>query len=163
MDDEQAIPSRPTQLSTMLMPAMVQVDVDAPSRKRAFDHAAALFEQVHGIAARDVSDRLFERERLGSTSLGCGVAIPHARVARLRTPLAAVLRLRRPIAYDGPDGDAVWLLMFMLVPQVATEQHLQALSEIAEMLSDEALRAGLLSADAAELHRRLVAWRPPAG
>lgn len=156
-------PAPANQLSAMLVPETVQVDVDAPSRRRVFEHAAALLARVHGVPAHEVTQQLVERERLGSTALGCGVAIPHARVARLRTPLAAVLRLRDPVPFDAPDDRPVSLLVFMLVPQAATQRHLEALSEIAEMLSDAALRGELMAAAGAdELHRRLVAWRSAA-
>lgn len=155
----------PTHLMTMLLPDAVQVDVDAPSRKRAFQQAAALFERLHGpkhgLKARDVIEALFERERLGSTALGFGVAIPHARIATLRAPLAAVLRMKQALPFDSPDDEPVSLLIVMLVPVAANEQHLQALSEIAEMLSDRALRDRLLAADGASvLYQSLAAWHP---
>ena len=79
-------PTEPTtHLARMLSPGAVVVDVDAPSRKRVFEDAAALFENQHGAAARDVLRQLFEREKLGSTALGCGVAIPHARASNRRS------------------------------------------------------------------------------
>lgn len=148
-------------LAAMLTPAAVEVDVPAASRKRAIEAAAALMERVHGLAAWEVSGALFDREHLGSTSLGGGVAIPHARLPDLRTPQAAALRLAAPLDWDGPDEDAVQLLLVLLVPQAATEAHLQALAAIAGMLSDRAQREALLKApDASALHAALLAWRP---
>ena len=106
-------------------------------------------------------DHLIARERLGSTGLGHGVAIPHARIKGLKTPLAAVLRLRVPIAFDAPDQEPVGLFVFLLVPEAATQQHLEILAEIAAMLSDRALRDRLASApDAAALHAAIAHWLP---
>ena len=101
------------------------------------------------------------RERLGSTGLGHGVAIPHGRIKGLKNPLAAVLRVQQPIAFDAPDDEPVSLLIFLLVPEAATQRHLEILSEIAEMLSDRELRERLKTEPlAAEVHRIIAAWEP---
>lgn len=151
----------PNPLIAMLHAEAVQVDVDAASRKRVFEQVGALIERLHGLKARDVSDALFERERLGSTALGFGVAIPHARLAALGAPLAAVLRLRQALPFDSPDDEPVSLLIVMLVPSAATEQHLQALAWIAEMLSDRAQRERLQAAPGAPaLYEALAGWQP---
>jgi PTS system nitrogen regulatory IIA component len=134
--------------------------VEATSKKRAFEHAGLLFENMHAIARAAVTDNLFARERLGSTGLGHGVAIPHGRIKGLKSPLAAVLRLQQPIAFDAPDDEAVNLLIFLLVPEAATQRHLEILSEIAEMLSDRTLRDRLKSEpDAPSLHRLIHDWQ----
>jgi PTS system nitrogen regulatory IIA component len=148
-------------LSAILPAANVLLDVDATSKKRAFEHAGVLFENQHAIARATVSDNLFARERLGSTGLGHGVAIPHGRIKGLKNPLAAVLRVRQPIAFDAPDDEPVSLLIFLLVPEAATQRHLDILSEIAEMLSDRALRERLMTeTDAAVLHKLIADWEP---
>ena len=113
------------------------------SKKRVFEHAGLLFENQHAIARGTVTDNLFARERLGSTGLGHGVAIPHGRIKGLKNPLAAVLRVQQPIPFDAPDDEPVLLLIFLLVPEAATQRHLEILSEIAEMLSDRELRERL--------------------
>jgi PTS system nitrogen regulatory IIA component len=136
------------------------VHVDASSKKRAFEEAGLLFENLHGLSRALVTDSLFSRERLGSTGLGHGVAIPHGRIKGLKAPMAAVLQLAQPIVFDAPDEQAVSLLIFLLVPEAATQKHLEILSEIAEMLSDAGLREKLASsADAAELHRLITNWQ----
>jgi PTS system nitrogen regulatory IIA component len=127
-------------LAAILPPAQVLVQVDATSKKRAFEEAGLLFENLHGLSRSLVTDSLFSRERLGSTGLGHGVAIPHGRIKGLKTPMAAVLQLAHPIGFDAPDEQAVNLLIFLLVPESATQKHLEILSEIAEMLSDATLR-----------------------
>jgi PTS system nitrogen regulatory IIA component len=148
-------------LAAILPPANVLVDVEATSKKRVFEHAGLLFENQHAIARSTVTDNLFARERLGSTGLGHAVAIPHGRIKGLKNPLAAVVRLVQPIPFDAPDDEAVLLLIFLLVPEAATQRHLEILSEIAEMLSDRDLRERLKAAgDAAAMHQLISDWEP---
>jgi PTS system nitrogen regulatory IIA component len=157
-----ALASRSMNRLAAILPAGdVLVDVDATSKKRIFEHAGLLFENQHAIARATVTDNLFARERLGSTGLGHGVAIPHGRIKGLKNPLAAVLRVREPIAFDAPDDEPVALLIFLLVPEAATQRHLEILSEIAEMLSDRDLRERLKTeSEAATVHRLIAAWEP---
>jgi nitrogen PTS system EIIA component len=148
-------------LAAILPPSNVLVNVDASSKKRAFEQAGLLFENQHQVARAVVTENLFNRERLGSTGLGHGVAIPHGRIKHLKNPHAAVLRLAAPIAFDAPDDAPVGLLVFLLVPEAATQRHLEILSEIAEMLSDRSFRERLMAEpDAAELHRLIAGWEP---
>ena len=148
-------------LASILPATNVLVDVDATSKKRAFEHAGLVFENQHSIARATVTDNLFARERLGSTGLGHGVAIPHGRIKGLKNPLAAVLRVQQPIPFDAPDDEPVGLLIFLLVPEAATQRHLEILSEIAEMLSDRELRERLKAEpDAATVHRLIADWVP---
>ena len=147
-------------LSAILPASQVLVGVDASSKKRVFEHAGLLFENHHAIARATVTDNLFARERLGSTGLGHGVAIPHGRLKGLKNPLAAVLRLDHPIPFDAPDDEPVNLLIFLLVPEAATQKHLEILSEIAELLSDSVLRERLKACDdAAVLHGMIAGWQ----
>ena len=119
-----------------------------------------LFENLHGLNRALVADSLFARERLGSTGLGYGVAIPHGRIKGMKTPLAAVFRLADPIGFDSPDEKPVCLMIFLLVPEASTQKHLEILSEIAEMLSDVVLRDKLKSCnDAQELHHLIANWQ----
>jgi len=147
-------------LSRILPPAQVLAQVEVTSKKRAFEEAGLLFENLHGLSRALVTDSLFSRERLGSTGLGHGVAIPHGRIKGLKAPLAAVFQLLQPIGFDAPDDQAVNLLIFLLVPEAATQKHLEILSEIAEMLSDADLREKLLQCtDSGLLHGLLAAWQ----
>ncbi|MBQ0132595.1 MAG: PTS sugar transporter subunit IIA [Comamonas sp.] len=148
-------------LASILSPAQVVVSVDATSKKRAFEEAGLLFEGLHGLARALITDSLFARERLGSTGLGHGVAIPHGRIKGLKAPMAAVFQLTRPIGFDAPDEQPVQLLIFLLVPEAATQQHLEILSEIAELLSDSHLRETMKSTtDAQVLHQLITDWQP---
>ena len=146
-------------LSQILSPTQVLVGVEATSKKRAFEEAGLLFENQHGLNRALITDSLFARERLGSTGLGHGVAIPHGRIKGLKSPMAAVFQLQTPIGFDAPDEQAVSLLVFLLVPEAATQKHLEILSEIAEMLSDSTLRERIKSCDdALELHALIASW-----
>jgi PTS system nitrogen regulatory IIA component len=136
------------------------VNIDVTSKKRAFEEAGLLFENLHGLNRSLVTDSLFSRERLGSTGLGHGVAIPHGRIKGLKSPMAAIMQLATPIGFDAPDEQAVSLLIFLLVPEAATQKHLEILSEIAEMLSDAPLRNKLLTSEsAAGLHDLIAGWQ----
>ncbi len=147
-------------LSAILPPAQVQVSVDATSKKRAFEEAGLLFETLHGLNRALITDSLFARERLGSTGLGHGVAIPHGRIKGLKQPLAAVFQLANPIGFDAPDEQPVHLMIFLLVPEAATQKHLEILSEIAELLSDSNLREQMKTAtDASVLHGLIAGWK----
>ena len=148
-------------LASILPPAQVLVGVDATSKKRAFEEAGLLFENLHALSRALVTDSLFARERLGSTGLGHGVAIPHGRIKGMREAVGAFFRLAQAVPFDAPDGLPVNLAFILLVPQQATEQHLQILSELAQMLSDREFRALLASDTTAEaLHQRIAAWQP---
>lgn len=147
-------------LASILPSAQVLVNVDVSSKKRAFEEVGLLFEELHGLNRAVITDSLFARERLGSTSLGHGVAIPHGRIKGLKAPMASLLQLAKPIGFDAPDDQPVSLLIFLLVPETATQKHLEILSEIAEMLRDTALRERLmLTHDAAALHQLVADWQ----
>ncbi len=147
-------------LASILSPEQVLAHVEVTSKKRAFEEAGLLFENLHGLSRALVTDSLFSRERLGSTGLGHGVAIPHGRIKGLKAPMAAVFQLANPIGFDAPDDVVVGLLIFLLVPEAATQKHLEILSEIAELLSDSDLRERMLaSPDAVQLHAMIAGWQ----
>ena len=148
-------------VAKLLPPSNVVVDLTVSSKKRLFEQVGLLFENHQGIARGTVFDSLFARERLGSTGLGQGVAIPHGRIKGLKEALGAFVRLASPIPFDAPDGKPVALLFFLLVPEQATEKHLQILSELAQMFSDRELRESMSGAgDGAALHQLISSWQP---
>jgi PTS system nitrogen regulatory IIA component len=151
-------------LVAKLLPAShVAIDLQASSKKRLFEQAGLLFENLDGIARSVVFDSLFARERLASTGLGQGVAIPHGRIKGLKDALGAFFRLAQPVPFDAPDGHPVTLAFVLLVPEQATEKHLQILSELAQMFSDKVLREAMGRApDAYALHQLISAWQPDA-
>jgi len=148
-------------VAKLLPPANIVLDLEVSSKKRMFEQAGLLFENNQGIARSLVFESLFARERLGSTGLGQGVAIPHGRIKGLKDPVGAFVRLKTPVAFDAPDGKPVTLVFVLLVPEQATEQHLQILSELAQMFSDRELRGQLAGAhDPGALHQAIIAWQP---
>lgn len=148
-------------ISPLLPLAHVVLDLDVGSKKRLFEQVGLLFENSRQVPRLRVFDSLFDREKLGSTGLGCGVAIPHGRIKGLKEPVCAFVRLREPIAFESPDGAPVRIAFAMLVPEHATEIHLHILSELAQMFSDSHFREALLAApDAAEAHRLITGWSP---
>nr|MBL8409936.1 PTS IIA-like nitrogen regulatory protein PtsN [Dechloromonas sp.] len=139
-------------LSNILTATQVLLDVEASSKKRVFEQAGQLFESHLGLARSVIFDSLFAREKLGSTGLGQGIAIPHGRIKGLKQAAGAFLRLATPVPFDSPDGRPVNLLFVLLVPEQATEQHLQILSELAQRFADRGFRESLQSApDAAAI------------
>ena len=150
-------------IAKLLPPSNIALGLDLTSKKRLFEQAGLLFENNQGIARSKVFDSLFARERLGSTGLGQGVAIPHGRIKGLKEAVGAFVRLVTPVPFDAPDGMPVSLVFVLLVPEQATEQHLQILSELAQMLGDRDLRDRLVSeSDATQLHRAITLWQPNA-
>ena len=148
-------------LSPLLPLAHVALDLDVSSKKRLFEQIGLLFENSRQIPRARVFDSLFDREKLGSTGLGYGVAIPHGRLKSLKDTACAFVRTQSPLPFESPDGQPVRLVLAMLVPEHATEQHLELLSDLAQMFSDPQLRDGLLAAgDAPSAHRLLTQWSP---
>src|SRR5512136_3052819 len=135
------------QIAELLPPANVLLDPEAGSKKRVFERVGLLFENNHNIARSVVFDSLFAREKLGSTGLGQGVAIPHGRIKGLKEAVGALVRMGEPIPFDAPDGAPVKLIFVLLVPERATDLHLQILSELAQMFSDQQFRDRLLACD----------------
>ena len=150
-------------IAKLLPPSNVLLDLEASSKKRVFEQVGLLYENHHHIARSQVFDSLFAREKLGSTGLGQGIAIPHGRIKGLKEAVGAFVRLKQPISFDEPDGQPVSLIFVLLVPDRATDAHLQILSELAQMFSDKTFREQLLAAaDAVQLHQLITHWQPHA-
>jgi PTS system nitrogen regulatory IIA component len=148
-------------ISKSLAVSHVALDMDVTSKKRLFEQIGLIFENEDRIARARVFDALFAREKLGSTGLGLGVAIPHGRIKNLRDTVAVFVRAKEGIPFEAPDGEPVRLVYAMLVPEHATEQHLVMLSELAQMFSDADLRDALVAAtEPAAVHRLLTEWSP---
>lgn len=144
-------------IATILPAANVFLDLDLTSKKRLFEYAGILFENSHGIARAAIFDALFAREKLGSTGLGQGVAIPHGRIKGLKEATGAFVRLKTPIPFEAPDGKPVGLVFVLLVPEHATDLHLNILSELAQRFSDRKLREALSATQSAEEAHHLLA------
>lgn len=145
-------------LDQILTPERVRIDVPAASRKRTLQVLGGIFAGADAaFSAQVVFDRLVARERLGSTGLGEGCALPHARVPGLGLPLAAFLRLGRGVDFDSPDHVPVDLVFALLVPEESTDEHLEILAAIARVLSDEQVRSSIRSAAEPAQIRDIVA------
>ena len=149
------------QLSKLLPLQNIVVGCPARDKSTALDRAAALFAAATALDPDKIRASLGAREQLGSTGLGQGVAIPHGRVRGVKRAQAAVVQLAEPVPFDAPDGRPVGLLMALLVPENATQEHLEVLSELAQMLSDRDLREALMhEPSAGALLARILAWEP---
>ena len=134
-------------LENILTPGRSLVNVPGGSKKKALEQIANLIaREVPDLEMQDVFEALIAREKLGSTGLGQGIAIPHGRIKGLKQAAGAFLRLSTPVPFDSPDGRPVGLLFVLLVPEQATEEHLQILSELAQRFADRSFREALLAA-----------------
>lgn len=134
-------------ISKLLPPENILLDTESTSKKRVFERVGLLFENSHQISRSLVFDSLFAREKLGSTGLGQGVAIPHGRIKNLRDSIAVFIKTKHAIPFDSPDGQPVNLIFVLLVPERATDVHLQLLAELAQMFSDKNFREQLQGGD----------------
>jgi len=145
------------QMPQILPLSNIVLDLAVTSKKRAFEQAGLLFENHHGIARTAVIQSLIARERLGSTALGHMIAVPHGRIKGLKEPCAAFVRLADPVRFDPSDGRLANLLFFVLVPETATQVHLDLLAEIARLVSNPSVRQALSTeTDPAVIHRLLT-------
>lgn len=150
-------------ISRILPTANILVACEASDKAGVFQQAGGLFEASHSLSRKVVCDALMQREKLGSTGLGQGIAIPHGRIRGLKEAVGAFVRLVSPIAFDAPDNKPVELIFIMLVPEQANESHLQLLSELAQMFSDRVFRESLAEAsDATSVAALFAGWDPNA-
>lgn len=146
-------------IGKILTPSHILLGLDVTSKKRVFEQVGLLIENTHGIARSEIFDCLFAREKLGSTGLGQGVAIPHGRARGLKEAVGVFIRLKQAIPFDAPDGKAVQCLFVLLVPEEATDLHLQVLSELAQLFSSRQVRERLLIApDVEDTFLLLTQW-----
>jgi PTS system nitrogen regulatory IIA component len=146
-------------IAQFLSPDRIRIDLDASTRSRAFEEVGQICTVDAGLDATLIVESLDAREKLGSTGLGQGIAFPHARVKGLRLPLASFIRLRPPISFDAPDGKPVSELLVLLVPEQATEAHLELLADAAQMFRDRRFRDYLRNqSDATGVYRTFADW-----
>lgn len=145
----------------ILPPNHIVIDHDSHSKQALFERVGILFEQTLALRREHVVDSLQQREKLGSTALGKGIAIPHGRIAKLREASAALIKLANGIPFDSPDGQPVQWAFVLLVPERATDLHLQILGELAQMFSDTDFRAQMNRCeDSAALYQLFCNWQP---
>ncbi|AIY43640.1 PTS system protein [Collimonas arenae] len=137
----------------------ILLDLDVSHKKQVFAATGQLLGGQHDLTANQVVDALSAREMLGSTGLGAGVAVPHARIHGLAQAKLAFIRPRTPIPFDAPDAKPVSDIIVILIPEHATDQHLKILAEVAEMFQDRGFRERLsLCDDAADTLRAFTGW-----
>jgi PTS system nitrogen regulatory IIA component len=137
----------------------VALEVDAADKFKALSKVALLVGRCHQIDAEVVERALLRREQTGSTALGYGIAIPHARIGGISNPILAFVRLSKPLKFGAPDHKPVGNLFAILVSHYATEEHLRILATVSSMFANESFRAQLnAAASPEEVHRLFTEW-----
>lgn len=128
------------QIADILTPERTQCDVNSATKKASLEMLADLIAGADpGLSQAEVFNSLLNRERLGSTGLGKGVALPHGRLQPCSRALGAFIRLSTAVDYDAVDGEPVTLLFALLVPEDSTREHLDLLARLAEKFSDDGM------------------------
>ncbi|PAU56558.1 PTS IIA-like nitrogen-regulatory protein PtsN [Pseudomonas sp. PIC25] len=144
-------------LENILTPGRSLVNVPGGSKKRVLEQIANLVaREVPELDSQDIFESLIAREKLGSTGFGNGIAIPHCRLPGCTSPISALLRLDSPVDFDAIDGAPVDLLFVLLVPEAATDEHLELLRQIASMLDRGDVRERLRQAPSGEALYQVV-------
>jgi len=136
-----------SRLADLLTAENVLLNLDVGNKRRLFELIALESELRYDLSPTTTVDSLLARERLGSTGLGQGIAIPHGRIRGLKHSIGYFARPKAPIIFEAPDGQPVRDIFVLLVPEAATDEHLQILSELAQRFSNRAFRDALSAAD----------------
>ena len=135
-------------IKQLITPGRTRSRCPGSSKKKVFEAAARLISQDQlSLSESEVFSALFAREKLGSTGLGKGIAIPHCRISNCTHAVGALLTMEQPVDFDAPDGQPVDILFILLVPEGANEEHLKILSGLARRLNDDAYCAALRACD----------------
>jgi nitrogen PTS system EIIA component len=148
------------EIADLVTPRGVIAQLRAPTKRQVLQELARRAGIVTGIADRRIYDALLERERLGTTGIGNGVAIPHCRLAELGRLCGLFARLERPIPYDAIDDEPVDLLFLLLAPTDAGAEHLKALARVSRLLRDRAVCEKLRGANSADALYALLTGGP---
>ncbi len=150
-------------ISNILTPERMLCHVEITSKKRALEYFSKLLAQESSkLTSYEILDSLLGRERIGTTAIGKGIAIPHARVTQSQVTLAAFLQLEKGIDYDAPDKQPVDLLFALMVPKDSTEEHLNILAQLAGMFSEKQFCEKLRRIQGCrEKFNLLIHWQPP--
>lgn len=145
------------QLASFVHPDLVICKLPASSKKRLFETVSELVaEKCPILSSKEIFDGLFARERLGATSLGEGVAVPHCRITEKQASCCALVTLEEPINYDSPDNHPVDILVFLIVSGEACQDHLDRLGVIAKSFSDPQYRAAIKAAQTQQQLKDLI-------
>jgi PTS system nitrogen regulatory IIA component len=127
-------------MSRLLSSGDVIVGLDVPNKLRALEQAAVILERRHKVSHAPVLRALWRREQVGSTGLGHGIAVPHARITGISEPIVLFVRMKSAIEFHAPDRKPVSLLFVILVPEHANDEHLKILATVSEMFSNKSFR-----------------------
>lgn len=149
-------------ISDLLAIDRIICNADVSSKKRALEVISELFhnDSKETLSSQKIFEALINREKLGSTGLGKGIAIPHARFPGIEDALAALVKLKEPVDYGAIDDQKVDILFALLVPEHYTDEHLQILAELAEIMSDSTLCESIREQTCAPpIHQLLIDWQ----
>lgn len=145
-------------LQDIIKPDSVLCNAQARSKKHSIEILSELLAQTSPeIASEEIFEKLIDRERLGCTSLGQGLAFPHCRIGGIKSSFGALIRLSTPVDFDAPDGELVDLVFGLMVPEHLDAGHYADIEQLTGLLRDDALRARLRSANSSsELYDALI-------
>jgi PTS system nitrogen regulatory IIA component len=143
-------------ISALLSPDRIFIDTDISSKKRLLEFIANTVASQFGLSQPKLYNNLLDRERLGSTGLGKGFAIPHARLVNLDTTIACFIRLNQPVKFEAPDDQPVDLVFTIIIPEKATDEHLAILSSLAKIFSQTEICDAIRKADSGEEVARII-------
>ncbi len=152
----------PLTIGDLLSVGRIRCNADASSKKRALEFVSELIAGNSTLVqSRSVAELLLAREKLGSTALGHGVALPHGRCAEITEAIVVFLKLRTGVDFDAPDSEPVDLIVGLLVPEQCTESHLKMLAQLAELFSQDSVREALRGPVSASQVQEIFSNLPP--
>ena len=137
-------------ISQILSPESTFCNLELTSKKKILEKVSQVIADSVDCSAQDIFESLFARERLGTTALGNGIAIPHGRIDNCQQAIAVFILLENPVDYDAPDGQPVDIIFAILVPEHADNEQLKYLAEIAKVLSKPSLVSQIRHAHCAD-------------
>lgn len=143
-------------ISALLSPDRIFIDADISSKKRLLEFIANAVATQFNLPQSALFNNLLDRERLGSTGLGKGFAIPHARLVNLDTTIACFIRLDQPVNFEAPDNQPVDLVFAIIIPENATDEHLKILSSLAKIFSQSEICEAIRNAGSGEEVARII-------
>jgi PTS system nitrogen regulatory IIA component len=143
-------------ISALLSPGCIFIDTHISSKKRLLEFISNTVADQFNLPQSKIYGNLLDRERLGSTGLGNGFAIPHARLSNLDTTIGCFIRLAQPVKFEAPDNKPVDLVFTIIIPENATDEHLQILSSLAKIFSQTEIREAIRSAESNDEVARII-------
>ena len=143
-------------ISALLSPQKIFIDTDVSSKKKLLELIANIAADQTQLSESTIYNNLLNRERLGSTGLGQGFAVPHARLPDLEKTVGCFFRLKQPVNFESPDNQPVDLVFTIIIPQEATEEHLLILSSLARVFSDADICEAIRTAESKEEIEKII-------